>query len=87
LIPCWFAISVLAVVFGNLVFKVWLERKGVKIGFLFAGTPGYLDYLYFKSCKKQGVSPNKFIFAFRVLSLTSAILSAVFLAGIQNGKY
>ena len=42
----WFVVSVVLLVFGNLAFYAWLRAKGLPVRFMYAGTPGYLDYHY-----------------------------------------
>ena len=40
------------------------------------GTPGYLDYAYWKWCKAQGRSPKR-ILVLRGLSFANVILAAI----------
>jgi hypothetical protein len=63
-------------VIQNIVFMHWLKKKGVHIFFGLAGTPGYLDYVYWRWCKNQGCSPNR-ILTLRALCVANVILAAI----------
>ena len=72
----WFASAVFIAVIQNVVFMHWLKKLGVRFIFGLAGTPGYLDYVYFNWCKSQGRSPKR-ILILRALCLANAILAAI----------
>jgi hypothetical protein len=71
----WFASAVLIAVVSNFVFIFWLQKRGVRVFLGLAGTPGYLDYVYFRWCKMHGQSPI-FILFLRCLSLANVIVAA-----------
>ena len=72
----WFASAIFIAVIQNVVFMHWLKKLGVRLIFGLAGTPGYLDYVYFNWCKSQGRSPKR-ILILRALCLANVILAAV----------
>jgi hypothetical protein len=73
----WFASAIFIGVIQNIVFLHWLKKKqGVRIFFGLAGTPGYLDYVYWKWCKSQGCSPKR-ILILRALCFANVILAAI----------
>jgi len=72
----WFASAIFIAVIQNVVFMHWLKKQGVRLIFGLAGTPGYLDYVYFNWCKSQGRSPKR-ILILRALCLANAILAAI----------
>jgi hypothetical protein len=72
----WFASAIFIAVIQNVVFVFWLKKLGVRLIFGLAGTPGYLDYVYFNWCKSQGRSPKR-ILILRALCLANAIFAAI----------
>jgi hypothetical protein len=72
----WFCSAIFIEVMQNVVFRHWLKKQGVQIFFGLAGTPGYLDYVYWKWCKSQGHSPKR-ILVLRGLCLANVILAAI----------
>jgi len=52
----WFATAIVIVVFGNLALYFCLQCKGARIIFDFAGTPVYLDCLYYALRREQNRS-------------------------------
>ncbi len=78
LIIIWFAVSVLIAVIGTFVFWIWLVRRGVKLVFMWTGTPGYLEYAYLKWCRSQGVRPSRRIIFFRIVSIINVVVAAAF---------
>ena len=72
----WFASAIFIAVIQNVVFMYWLKKQGVRLIFGLAGTPGYLDYVYFNWCKSQGRSPKR-ILVLRALCLANVILAAI----------
>lgn len=77
-IMVWFVASVLITVIGTFGFWIWLLRRGVKLLFMWVGTPGYLEYAYLKWCRNQGCPPNKFLVSFRAISVINVIIAAAF---------
>src|SRR5208283_5843880 len=61
----WFVVSGVIAVLGTPIFWLWLLRRGAGPSFFWAGTPGYLEYVYVKWCRTQGRPPNKAIIIFR----------------------
>jgi hypothetical protein len=71
----WFASAIFIAVIQNVVFMHWLKKLGVRLMFGLAGTPGYLDYVYFNWCKSQGRSPKR-ILILRAICFANVILAA-----------
>ena len=78
LIIIWFAVSVLIAVVGTFVFWLWLVRRGVKLTFMWTGTPGYLEYTYLKWCRGEGRTLNRGIIVFRAVSIINVVIAAAF---------
>jgi len=72
----WFTSAVFIAVIQNVVFMHWLKKQGVRISFGLAGTPGYLDYIYWKWCKSQERSPKR-ILVLRALCVANVVLAAI----------
>ena len=72
----WFSSAIFIEVIQNVVFTHWLKKRGVRFVFGLAGTPGYLDYVYFNWCKSQGRSARR-VLILRTLCLVNVILAAV----------
>ena len=72
----WFCSAIFIAVIQNIIFMHWLKKQGVRMFFGLAGTPGYLDYIYWKWCKSQGRSPKR-ILILRALCVANAILAAI----------
>ncbi len=78
LIIIWFAVSVLIAVVGTFVFWLWLVRRGVKLTFMWTGTPGYLEYAYVKWCRSEGRPLNRGVIVFRAVSIINVVIAAAF---------
>lgn len=76
IIVFWFVSAVFITVIQNVIFMHWLKKFGVRYNFGLAGTPGYLDYVYFNWCKSEGRSPKR-ILLLRALCLANAIIAAI----------
>ena len=81
----WFGLSVLILLFSNLAFFIWLRRYGVKLEFLLTGTPGYLEYTYYKWCRAQGRSPTV-ILILRLVLIVNVVAAAVALMSILSSS-
>ncbi len=77
LIMAWFALSTIVEIIGTTIFWVWLRRRGAKLIFGLAGTPGYLELAYVRWCRNQGRHPNIRLFVFRALSLINVVTSGI----------
>jgi hypothetical protein len=76
IVVVWFMCSVLIEVIGNAVFYYWLRRKGIPLSSLFAGTPGYLDWVYVRWSRERHHSPKRLLLM-RALSLMNMVAAAV----------
>ena len=77
LIAVWFAVSIIVEIIGSTIFWVWLRRRGAKLIFGLAGTPGYLELAYVRWCRNQRRHPNIRLFVFRALSLINVVIAGV----------
>lgn len=75
LLLVWFGLSIAIAVLGNFAFYLWLLQKGVRVRFAFAGTPGYLDFLYVQWCRENRV-PARPVIAVRLLLFLNVIAAA-----------
>jgi hypothetical protein len=73
----WFSNAVFIVVFGNLAFYLYLREAGVRVSFTWAGTPGYLDYVYYTWRRDQNRS-SFLVILLRILSLANALAATYF---------
>jgi hypothetical protein len=79
----WFGASVFIAVFGNLVFYVYLVSVGVKASLFFAGTPGYLDRLYYEWRRDQNKSAF-WLILLRILTLVNVAAATIFFLLMVN---
>lgn len=75
-IVIWFIISVLAGVSWNYGFYLWLRRKGIKMTFIWTGTPEYKEHVYRKWSKARGIEARGPTWVSRIL-LLNLILAAL----------
>jgi len=68
--------SVLIAIVGQVLLFFFLVRCGMKPTFAFGGTPVYTDCLYVTWCKENN-KPYMRVIICRVLSILSAVLSAI----------
>ena len=73
----WFSTAVLIEVFQNFALYLYLRRAGVKVSFAFAGTPGYLDHLYYALRRDQNRS-SFLVILLRMLSLANVVVAAIY---------
>ena len=78
----WFAASVFIVVVSTFALWLWLLRQGVKLLFIWIGTPGYLEYAYLQWCRNKGQRPNRGIIAFRAVMIINVIIAAIFFIAV-----
>ncbi len=72
-----FVLSVLVLLISQTVMWRFLVNRGVKVPFVFAGTPGYLDSLFLKWCVTNN-RPLGLIVVVRALSIIGALVSAFY---------
>ena len=84
MIMLWFAVSVFVTIISTFVFWIWLIRHGVKLTYMWVGTPGYLEFAYLKWCRSQGRLPSKIVVSFRTISIINVIVAAVFLIAVAS---
>jgi hypothetical protein len=79
-VDLWFAISIVSCVAGNLAFLFFLKKRGIGMRRGLRGTPGYLDLLYVRWCRRTQRS-WLLIICLRIAGFINAVLSAVFFKG------
>ena len=84
-VTIWFIISVLLAVFGNICFLFWLRNRKIKINYMWAGTPGYLESIYFKWCRENKHPFNNAIIFSRIISFINVFIASVLFIAIANG--
>jgi hypothetical protein len=76
----WFVLSVLTVMLGRLVFALWLESQGGKVGWFWVGRPGYLESVYRDWSSARGRSARAgLIFLYGSL-VSAAVATPAFVA-------
>ena len=80
----WGLLAMTIAIFENFTFHSQLKTKGLAIRSLFAGTPGYLDFVYFKWCKENSKNPFPRLIL-RLVLLSNVILAATISGIIRNG--
>jgi len=72
-----FTLSVLVLVVSQIMMWHFLVKRGVKIPFALAGTPGYVDKLFLKWCADNNRS-FAWVVVVRALSIIAVIVSAYY---------
>jgi hypothetical protein len=58
----WFGVSVLALIVARFVFWIWLTKRGARVSWFWAATPGYLEKVYVDWCRETGRPTGMWIF-------------------------
>jgi hypothetical protein len=74
----WCAISIFIEIISSVVLKRWLHRHGAKTIFLFTGTPGYLEYVYYDWCRNHGESSTRVIILRSILFINVVVACVIF---------
>jgi hypothetical protein len=83
-VAMWFGAAVLIAVLGNFALYLYLRILGVRASLFLAGTPGYLDRLYYSWRRTQNKS-GSWLILLRILSLVNvAAASFFFLLMVNN---